>query len=457
MRDSISRKAVLLAVIVAAPPVSALCIYANSPVVRSVSLLGGFGFVLAAWLFARSIALRIHNLTLFVDRLLDQRAPRARFHPSDDELGELARSLSRVAPQIDELFNRVTTELARREAILASMAEGVLAVDARLHVTFCNQAFLGAIGDHGVVEGQPLLKIVRHPDLFQILKRVIDSNQVVTHRLQLPTAEGRTFDVQAVPLNGTTSPGAIAILHDITPTERLERAKRDFIANVSHEIRTPLATIRGYAETLLDGGLEDSQNRRKFVEIIQANGVRLNNIAADLLTLSELETGHPETQPGVVPLSELLTGAIRAVEPAASLMGVRIIAGTVPDLYISGHRLRLEQAFLNLLDNAVKFNRSGGEVQVSAGEQPDGQISIRISDTGIGIPPSDLSRIFERFYRVDKARSRRVGGTGLGLSIVKHAIEQVHGTISVESQLGRGSTFTVTLPTCKAGVPAPAI
>jgi two-component system, OmpR family, phosphate regulon sensor histidine kinase PhoR len=455
MRDSISRKAVLLAVIVAAPPVLALYIYAGSPAVRLASLIAAIGFVLAAWLFAQSLISRIHALTLFVDRLLDQRAPRARLNAADDELGELARSLFRVAPQIDELFNRLTTELARREAILASMTDGVLAVDSRLNVTFCNQSFLGAIGDHVAVEGQPLLKIVRDPHLFQILKRVVDSGETVSHRLQLPTAPARTFDVHAVPLSGADSRGAIAILHDISPTERLERAKRDFIANVSHEIRTPLATIRGYAETLLDGGLEDSQNRRKFVEIIQANGVRLNNIAADLITLSELETGRPEAQPGLIPLGEVLTSAIRAVEPAASLAGVRIQAGTIPDLWISGHRLRLEQAFLNLLDNAVKFNKAGGEVGVCVSTHNNGQVHIRISDTGIGIPAADLSRIFERFYRVDKARSRQVGGTGLGLSIVKHAIEQVHGTVSVESQLGHGSTFTVTLPNCKVGLATP--
>jgi two-component system, OmpR family, phosphate regulon sensor histidine kinase PhoR len=447
MRDSISRKAVLLAVIVAAPPVIVLHIYSASPALQLASLFAGITFVVAAWVFAQSLIRRIHNLTAFVDRLLDQRTPRARLSFTNDELGELARSLFRVAPQIDELFNRVTTELARREAILASMTEGVLAVDAHLHVTFCNQAFLGVIGDHPTVEGQPLLKIVRDPDLFQILKRVVDSGETEVRRLQFSTAPDRSFDVHAVPLTGTSDRGAIAILHDMTPAERLERVKRDFIANVSHEIRTPLATIRGYAETLLDGGLEDTVNRRKFVEIIQATGVRLNNIAADLLTLSELEGRKPEPQPGAVPLSEVLNGAIRAVEPAASIAGVHVVAGPIPDVRISAHRLRLEQAFLNLLDNAVKFNKRGGEVNVSV-SQKNGQIQVRITDTGIGIPPADFSRIFERFYRVDKARSRQVGGTGLGLSIVKHAIEQVHGSVAVESQLGQGSTFTVTLPNC---------
>jgi len=448
MRDSISRKAVFLAVMVAAPPVIVLYLFVDSAAVRLAFLAAGAMLVLAAWLFAQSLIRRIHNLTLFVDRLLDQRTPRARFNASNDELGELARSLFRVAPQIDELFNRLTTELARREAILASMTEGVLAVDARLSVTFCNSAFLRAVGDHGPAEGQPLLKVVRDPDLFRMLKAVVDSGETVSQRLQLTAAQTRSFDVHAAPLTGTNSRGAIAILHDITPTERLERIKRDFIANVSHEIRTPLATIRGYAETLLDGGLEDRDNRRKFVEIIQATGVRLNNIAADLLTLSELETGRPDPQPAPIPLREVLEGAIRAVEPAARLMDVRIQAGPIPEVQLSGHRIRLEQAFLNLLDNAVKFNKSGGRVDVAVAAGRDGQIQIRISDTGIGIPAGDLNRIFERFYRVDKARSRQVGGTGLGLSIVKHAIEQIDGSVAVESQLGSGSTFTVTLPYC---------
>ena len=278
------------------------------------------------------------------------------------------------------------------------------------------------------------------------MKRVLDSGEPLSERLQLSISEPRSFDVYAAPLASAPSRGAIAILHDVTPAERLERVKRDFIANVSHEIRTPLATIRGYAETLLDGGLDDRQNRRKFVEIIQANAVRLNNIAADLISLSELESGPPAALAGPISLHDVLAGAIRAIEPAASLMGVRVKADPIPDLELLGYGIRLEQAFLNLLDNAVKFNRAEGEVRVQVRPPLNEMIEIRISDTGVGIPLQDQSRIFERFYRVDKARSRQVGGTGLGLSIVKHAIEQIHGTVAVESEPGRGSTFIVRLP-----------
>jgi two-component system phosphate regulon sensor histidine kinase PhoR len=330
------------------------------------------------------------------------------------------------------------------------MSDGVLAVDSRLNVTFCNNAFTKTVGNHGPTEGVPLIKIVRDPALFQIVKQVVDSGVAERTRLHLSTPEVHSFDVHAVPLASTSSRGAMAILHDVMPTERLERVKRDFIANVSHEFRTPLATIQGYAETLLEGGLEDEGNRRRFVEIIQANSVRLNNIAADLLTLSELEFGGSGAQPGPISLNDALGGAIRAIEPAAHLMNVQLRADPIPDWYLLGYGVRFEQALLNLLDNAVKFNKPNGEVHVQVHGRPEDQIEIRVSDSGLGIPPGDRSRIFERFYRVDKARSREVGGTGLGLSIVKHAVEQMGGTVAVESELGKGSTFIVTLPKAAA-------
>jgi len=326
------------------------------------------------------------------------------------------------------------------------MTEAVLAVAAQLNVTFCNHSFQQAVGDHGVSQGIPLIRMVRDPELFRVLKQVVDSGEPMRRRVQL---SGRSFDVNAALLASTTSStghGAIAILHDVSPEEHLERVKRDFIANVSHEFRTPLATIRGYAETLLDGGLEDLQHRRKFVEIIQANGIRLNNIAADLLTLSDLEAGRPEPEPGPIPVADAVLSAMRAVEPAARLRGLSLRVGEIPDAIILGYGIRFEQALLNLIDNAVKFTPEGGAVGVEVRRRPEGRVEVSIWDTGIGIPALDLTRIFERFYRVDKARSRQVGGTGLGLSIVKHAIEQMNGTITVESALGQGSRFTISLP-----------
>jgi two-component system phosphate regulon sensor histidine kinase PhoR len=446
MPESLSRKAILIGIAVAAPPVLVIQIYTANAVIRQTSVIVGIVFVFVCWLAGRSLAGRINRLTEFVESLLKQGVPQPLSKISDDELGLLARSLSRVAPQIEELVDRLGIELMRREAILASMTDAVLAVDARMTVTFCNRAFLDLAGDHRAPEGMPLVRVIRDPVFHDTLTKVLESGETVRRRVQLSSADMRSYDVTAVPLARGSTKGAIAILHDVTPSERLERVKRDFIANVSHEIRTPLATIRGYAETLLEGGLEDRENRRKFVEIIQANSIRLNSIAADLLTLSELESGRPGAQPGPISLHDVLCSAVHAVEPAARLMGVQLTCDSIPEFQLLGYGIRLEQALVNLLDNAVKFNRPGGQVAVRADLRPDNLVEIRISDTGVGIPQEDLSRIFERFYRVDKARSRQVGGTGLGLSIVKHAVEQMDGTVAVQSELGKGSTFVVILP-----------
>ena len=242
-----------------------------------------------------------------------------------------------------------------------------------------------------------------------------------------------------------TGRGAIAILHDITDLERLEQVRKDFVANVSHELRTPLAGVIGYAETLLDGALDDEANRRKFVEIIRTNAVRLNSIAADLLVLSDLESGT-DPEPDVIAVQQVLEAALITVKAEARERNVILVSETIENVFVSGSRLRLEQAILNLMANAIKFNKPGGEVRVSATVNDAHQVAIVIADTGVGIPSQDLPRIFERFYRIDKARSRQVGGTGLGLSIVKHVVERMNGAIEVESQLGRGSVFTLRLP-----------
>jgi len=365
---------------------------------------------------------------------------------ASDELGALGRSLNTTAAQLRSLVERLSVESAQREAILSSMVEGVLAVDANLRVTFANASFACAVGVEGPISsGTPVVELVRAPELREVLTEVLTTGELVKRRMQLPSAE-RVFEVQAAPLTSGTARGAIAILHDITDLERLERIRRDFVANVSHELRTPLTAIRGYAETLLEGALEDHENNRRFLEIIKAHAIRLNNISSDLLTLSELEAGKARPQPEPVAVRTAVESAVRTVEAEARLRGVTLSAGRVEDVKVLGDRLQLEQALVNLVDNAVKFNRPAGEVLVEATRANGSRVKITITDTGIGIPHDDLPRIFERFYRVDKARSREVGGTGLGLSIVKHIIERMDGTVSVESQFGKGSTFTLLLP-----------
>jgi two-component system phosphate regulon sensor histidine kinase PhoR len=292
----------------------------------------------------------------------------------------------------------------------------------------------------------PVQDLIRDPGFLDMIAQVLESGEPVTSRLQLPGKEVSVFEAYAATLAMPPDRGVLLILHDITGLERLERIRRDFVANVSHELRTPLTAIRGYAETLLDGALEDERNNRHFVEIIQAHAIRLNNIASDLLTLSDLESGRTDAEGGSISVDDAVNTAFLTVEPEARIRGVKVSRGEGSGLTVNGHALRLEQALVNLLDNAVKFNRQGGEARIESGLNGEGEVYISVADTGSGIPSDDVPRIFERFYRVDKARSRAVGGTGLGLSIVKHIVERMGGTIRVESRLGKGSTFTIVLP-----------
>lgn len=411
-----------------------------------VSLLAvgaGVSFPLA-WLLAKPVDRRITRMRQFSEGLLEAGEGTAPGW-AVDELHALDRSLMRMAGQARILADRASLESARREAILASMTEGVLAVDDRLRVTFCNQALAALAGTRMPASGTQLMELIRDASLQETLSEVIRTQQAARRHFRIPAASGRSFEVHASPLLSGDKPGAIAILHDITDLERLENVRKDFVANVSHEFRTPLAAIAGYAETLLDGALEDQENNRKFLEIIRSNANRLTSIAADLLTLSELETGSGQQNDEPVPVGDAIESAASTLAAEASLRHVALELGNVENLVVRGSRYRLEQALVNLMANAVKFNRAGGRVHVET-LRNGSEISIQISDTGTGIPSSDLPRIFERFYRVDKARSRQVGGTGLGLSIVKHIVERMNGRVSAASQLGKGSVFTITLP-----------
>jgi two-component system, OmpR family, phosphate regulon sensor histidine kinase PhoR len=400
-----------------------------------------------AYLFSRSFTQRISHLRRFAEGLVESRPSASPLLAGDDELGALGRSLNQTAAELRGLLDRLSVESARREAILSSMVEGVLAVDSDLRVTFCNDSFARLVGRYSPIpERLPLVELVRDPGLIEMLCTVLAGGRSLKQRLALPAAEGRSFEVQAAPLEAPSGPGALAILHDITDLERLERVRKDFVANVSHELRTPLTAIRGYAETLLEGALEDSDHNRRFVEIIKAHAIRLSNIASDLLVLSELESGKPPAEPERVSIRAAVLSALRTVESEARVREVTLVPGRLDDAEVKGDKVRLEQALVNLLNNAVKFNRPGGKVSVETSRTSDGQARIAVADTGIGIPSGDLSRIFERFYRVDKARSREVGGTGLGLSIVKHVVDRMGGKIDVESALGKGSTFTIRLP-----------
>lgn len=361
------------------------------------------------------------------------------------EIKALARKLQAVSQQVRRLLEHANLEASRREAILACMAEGVLAVDADLKVTFCNAAFGRSFNARAeLIEGRPLFELVREPGLREILEQAIRSGHTERQQLRFATAGDRTFEVRALPLGREAKQGAVLVLHDTTDIQHQEQVRKDFVADVSHELRTPLAAIRGYAETLLDGALDDPANSRRFVEIIESHAIRLGNIASDLLVLSDLDVNQAPLELQRVRVADVLESTANTVAVAAAERNVHLRFQNCPDCYVLGLRFRLEQALINLVDNAVKFNREHGEVVVNC-ECVGGEVRITVSDTGIGIPNSELKRIFERFYRVDKARSRPVGGTGLGLPIVKEVIERMGGSVSVESVLGRGSTFTIVL------------
>ena len=415
--------------------------------ILTASLMAAFVALFFAYFFSHSFTRRISRLRAFAEGLVKANFSESPLPDADDELGALTRSLNSTASQLHDLIERLGLESARREAILTSMVEGVLAVDQDLRITFYNASFARALGLRDEIpERATLVEVVRDPVLRELLSRVLTAGETLKQRLQLPAAEGRAFEVQAAPLRVAGGRGAMAIFHDITDLERLERVRKDFVANVSHELRTPLTAIRGYTETLLEGALEDQQNNRKFLEIIRNHATRLNSIASDLLALSELESGKASTEQARVSVRAAIEAALRTVEDEARSRRVKLICGNLEDVAVLGDRVRLEQALVNLLTNAVKFNRPEGEVRVEALRTRDDEVSVTIADNGIGIPSADLPRLFERFYRVDKARSREMGGTGLGLSIVKHIVERMHGRVTVESQLGKGSVFTVLLP-----------
>jgi two-component system phosphate regulon sensor histidine kinase PhoR len=412
-------------------------------------------FALYAWAAWRRLARYLRRLEDYTASLPSKELELPGDLPA--EFAMLSSALRRTSQHVGFMIERANLELARRETILAGMAEGVLAVDQKLDVTFCNGAFADAFRTRRPIpEGRPLYEVVREPALREILFQVVSSGAPAKRRVHLPAADGRWFEIHALPLGDNPQTGAIAVLHDITDMHRQEQARKDFVANVSHELRTPLAAIRGYAETLLDGALEDAGVNRKFVEVIQAHAIRLTNIASDLLVLSELDARAPAGAPVEIRVSEVIEAALHTVESAAGMRGVSLRINSPGETYVIGNRLRLEQIIVNLLDNAVKFNRASGTVTVDC-SCVDDIVQISVTDTGIGIPSEDLKRIFERFYRVDKARSRQAGGTGLGLSIVRESLERMGGSISVESQLGQGSRFIIRMPssvTSKKVVPA---
>lgn len=373
---------------------------------------------------------------------------------------ERTDDLAQLEDAIDTLDDRLSTRAAALNqeariltAVLDGMAEGLWVTDAEGTVVRHNDALAEMLlPAHEAIVGQRPLALIRNEALNDAVARACQEGTSTRLELTLEGLYSRTLAVRVTPV-GRDLPGSAAVFHDVTELRRLEKVRKDFVANVSHELRTPITAIRGYAETLQGGALQDTQVAPKMVEIIHRQSERLSELVEDLLELSRLEAREMIFQRTEVPLALAVSRAAEGVRPKAEGKNQQLGLHVPPELVALGDGRAIEQVLLNLLDNAVKYTPAGGRVDVD-GAYEGGRCVVRVRDTGVGIEPKHLSRIFERFYRVDKGRSRDMGGTGLGLSIVKHLMGAMDGEVKVESQPNAGSTFVIFLPSAAGSTAA---
>jgi two-component system phosphate regulon sensor histidine kinase PhoR len=367
---------------------------------------------------------------------------------SCDEIGELAEVMNEMAGKIESQMERISAEKNRLDTILRGMGEGVIVTNDAGAVILANPAFRSLFSLEEDCVGKTLIEIVRQPSMNNALKRVLDSQEEILEEMVVLVPDERHLLTHWVPLEEESNLiGTVAVFHDITDLKKLEKIRKDFVANVSHELRTPVSVIKGYAETILAEGKDlPPEKLQHFTGIIHSHADRLAHLISDLLTLSRIESGAMTLEPVPVNLRAAVNRVSQLLEQKASDKGVSLhrTEATEKTPEILADPDKLEQVLINLLDNAIKFTPAGGSVTVDAVDLGD-KIRIDVKDTGAGIPAKDIPRIFERFYRVDAARSREMGGTGLGLSIVKHIV-QAHGeSVAVDSTPGKGSTFSFTM------------
>lgn len=358
---------------------------------------------------------------------------------SDDR--SLTGPMNRVVADLEEAVSELAAERDQIETILERMTEAVLALDADDRITIANNAAFDLLSFDDDDVGRPLLEAVRLPVLLELARKAIENGDANVE-FELPTAPHRQLLAKAAPLK--TIGGVVIVMHDMTEIRRLERVRRDFVANVSHELRTPITVIRANAETLLDGALEDRERGPKFVEAMHRSAERLSRLVADLLDLSRIEAGQYVADLKPVNVAVTVEGVVEALEAKAIEQQVEIATAIDDALVVQATTMGLSQVLQNLLDNAIKYTPNGGHVVVRAARQRD-VVRIEVEDDGPGIEPHHRARIFERFYRVDTGRSRAMGGTGLGLSIVKHLAEQMKGRVGVEPGARRGTVFWLEL------------
>lgn len=362
-----------------------------------------------------------------------------------DEIGRVAAAIDKTARQIELSFAAVRSSQHQLETLLNSMQDAVIAVSADGLVRWANHPMDQLVPQHTRLNA-PVVETIRDPDFLAAVQAATITKEVKNGRAT-SIVPGRVFEVTVGPL---PDGGVVAVLRDLTETERVEKTRRDFIANVSHELRTPLTSIQGYTETLLDTLSENSNSTREFLEIIRKNSLRMSRLTEDLLALARVESGETRFETEPIPPVELLKDAEQSFREIARTQGVELNIVELATLEslppVLADREAIHQVFANLIDNAMKYGRSGGRIELGARAAQRG-IEFYVRDFGAGISSEHLPRLFERFYRVDKARSRESGGTGLGLAIAKHIMLAHSGSIRAESQIARGTTFLFTLPT----------
>jgi len=421
-----------------------------------------FGSVLAlaaatllAAFFARRVAQRFDRIVLFANRIAAGDLSARLEKDNLDELSEVAHALDATASRLEQSFHAI--EASRRElaTLLDSMQEAVVAVNAQGQVIWSNSV-MQRICSSAVREGRPLVELLRDPDVLSCVEGALSQRENFNGKA-LSVSPGRIFEVNAAPTPGG---GAVAVLHDVTSIERADQTRRDFIANVSHELRTPLTSISGYVETLLEGNEQISHQAREFLAIILKNATRMNRLTEDLLALANVESGDYKLTLQSMRASAIVADAIDSLTGMVLDSDLTLEAAGTTDALVLADADALNQVFGNLIENAMKYGKSGKRVLVGAqllpGRDADQKmVEFFVRDFGPGIPSVHLDRIFERFYRVDKARSRESGGTGLGLAIVKHIVMAHGGSIRAESELGSGVTFHFTLPCAPEKKPVP--
>jgi two-component system phosphate regulon sensor histidine kinase PhoR len=420
---------------------------------RSLALAGAVGVAAAlalayavSWLALRPLR-ELRGLTLALAAGdLEYRIPR-RFA---DELGEIADAIRTLAERLRERVDQVTREKEQLRAVLDGMVEGVLVVDESNRIVLANDRVAEFYGARPPLEGRSVLAALRDAELDELLAEAARTDDPVSRTREIVHPARRTVSVQVArfPAPPGRRLGSVVVLHDVSDVARVETMRREFVANASHELRTPLAAIRGFAETLLGDISLSEEQRRSYIEVIDRHAKRLGTLVNDLLELSRIESGQAPLEFQPVDVAAIATGLLRDCEPRLAERRLEADSEVDGPGVAWADPQAVWQILSNLLDNAIKYTEPGGRICIRIHGDAR-KVSTLVSDTGSGIPERDLARIFERFYRVDRARSRALGGTGLGLSIVKHLVQSQGGEITVESELGRGSTFRFTLPRAK--------